>query len=86
MYILIADDLVHQIVFWLNDEEFGIGLDDEVEEEDFDLDLEDPCIAFQYYERDDINRYIALEHLLNGDVDDDSDSDMNLISYENLYH
>lgn len=74
---ILADDLVHQIVFWLNDEELDLDTDDD-DDEDFDLDLDDPCIAFQYYDRGDIRRYLAWERLLRGDMDDDSDSEMNM--------
>lgn len=77
---VIADDLVHQIVFWLNDELVGLDIDDEDEDEDegdFDLDLDDPCIAFQYYDRGDIRRYLAWDRLIRGDIDDDSDSELN---------
>lgn len=63
----------------MNDEELEIETDDDDEEDfdlDLDLDLDDPCIALQYYDRDDIRHYLAWERLMRGDSGDDSDGDL----------
>lgn len=66
--------MLHEILYWLNDDELDIEDEDDELDNDFDeLDLDDPTIAMQYYDRDDIRRYVAIERLLNGDSDSDSD-------------
>ncbi|KAJ8965618.1 hypothetical protein NQ314_004010 [Rhamnusium bicolor] len=68
-------DLVHQILFWLNDDD----LEDDDDDFDFDLDLSDPCIAMQYYDHGDIRRYMAMDRLMMGGSDDDDDSDYDFL-------
>ncbi|XP_030750844.1 probable E3 ubiquitin-protein ligase makorin-1 [Sitophilus oryzae] len=61
-------DLVHEILYWLNDDDVFDW------DEDDDLDLDDPTIAMQLYDRGDIRRYMALDRLMNM-TSSDSDSD-----------
>lgn len=75
----IDSDLVHQILFWLNDDDLD---DDDDDIDDFELDLSDPCIAMQYYDHGDIRRYIAMDRLMRGDDgDDDDDSDYEFLLF-----
>lgn len=81
-----ADDLIHQIVFWLNDEDLDVETEDDDEDDfDLDLDLDDPYIAMQYYDHDDVNRYIAMERLMRGDEDGDSLSGGDIYDSNALY-
>ncbi|VEN54431.1 unnamed protein product [Callosobruchus maculatus] len=53
-------------------------LESDSEDDDFELDLTDPTIAIQYYDKDDIEYYIAMEQLMNGgdfDCSEDGESD-----------
>lgn len=77
----IHPEMLHEILYWLNDDELDIEDEDDDLDNDFDeLDLDDPTIAMQYYDRDDIRRYVAIERLLNGDSDSESD-DLNFSFY-----
>lgn len=71
----IHPEMLHEILYWLNDDELDIEDDDD---DDFDdLDSDGPSIAMQYY---DTRRYIAIDRLLNGDSDSESD-DLNFSFY-----
>lgn len=69
---------MQEISFWLNEEEFFLDDDDDDDddEDDFSLDLDDPWIALQYYDRDDYRYYLAMEQLTGGY---DSDSEIFLL-------
>ncbi|KAJ8961480.1 hypothetical protein NQ318_014728 [Aromia moschata] len=69
----IDSELVNQILFWLNEDDL------EYDDSEFDLDLSDPCIAMQYYDHDDIRRYIAMDRLMRGSDTDDDDSDCDFL-------
>ncbi|KAJ8984899.1 hypothetical protein NQ317_002739 [Molorchus minor] len=72
----VESELVQQILFLINDDMDEDQDDSDEALSDFDLDLDDPCIAMQYYDHDDIRRYIAMDRLMNGyDTDEDSDCD-----------
>ncbi|CAG9822556.1 unnamed protein product [Phaedon cochleariae] len=71
-------DVLQQILFWINDEEIDVDSDgDTGDTDEFELDLDDPLIAMQYYDHDDIRRYIAMDRLFNGS-DDEDEFDMDL--------
>nr|XP_023012768.1 probable E3 ubiquitin-protein ligase makorin-1 [Leptinotarsa decemlineata] len=59
-------EMLQQILFWINDTDE----DSEDDFDDFELDLDDPYIAMQYYDRDDIERYIAMDRIANGSDDE----------------
>jgi len=66
-----------ELLYWLNDDDdFNLEddfSDDDDDDDDFELDLDDPLIAMQYYDHDDIRRYIAMDRLMNPHTDSDSD-------------
>ncbi|KAG5896160.1 hypothetical protein JTB14_015863 [Gonioctena quinquepunctata] len=70
-------EMLQQILFWINDDqddEMGVDSEDD-EGSEFGLDLDDPCVAMQYYDKDDFRRYMAMDRLMNGS-DDEDDFDM----------
>lgn len=65
----IDNDMLYEILYWLNDDDEATT-DDDI---DFDLDLDDPTIAMQYYDHDDIRRYMAIDSLMNPASDSESE-------------
>ncbi|XP_066260526.1 probable E3 ubiquitin-protein ligase makorin-1 [Euwallacea similis] len=74
-------EMLHQILYWLNDDELDIDdNDEELDDADFDLDLDDPTIAMQYYDHDDFRRFMAMNSLMNPDsTDSESDLDFSFL-------
>ncbi|XP_072378881.1 probable E3 ubiquitin-protein ligase makorin-1 isoform X1 [Diabrotica undecimpunctata] len=70
-------EVLEQILLWMNDD------DDELTNGLFDLDLNDPYIAIQYYDKGDFEYYLAMDQLMNDyGTDDDGDDDDDDISFD----
>ncbi|CAG9765035.1 unnamed protein product [Ceutorhynchus assimilis] len=70
------NDMLYQILYWLNDEDLDFEDEDDDDDDMVDeLDLDDPEIAMQMFDHDDIRRYIAMERLMNGSDTESDDMD-----------
>lgn len=64
-------EILQQLLYWINDDDDVLESDFE---DDFDLDLDDPLIAVQYYDKDDLEYYVAMNRLMNGSDSEDDDN------------